>query len=160
MTKIKHEIVMPGKYYRYGSIAGANTRDLTEEEREIVQQHTENFTTGNLYKTRKALKLKYDPDTVRDATWFAAYEPSLTNDCLVHAVNFALKCPFFVDRQQVIRLMMKNLKKTEEQVNNIKVLQGVPAKAFKNFCVVNGEVLSLEKLAEFSTIVSTKSTSI
>jgi hypothetical protein len=160
LTKIKHEIKMPGKYFRYGCIAGCNTRSLTEEEREVVQQNRDAFTTGDLYKSRKAPKLEYNPDMLRDANWFAMYEPSLTNDCLVHAVNFALKCPFFVKREQVIRLMVRNLKRTEEQANNTKVLKGVPAEAFKNILVYEGEAWSLEKLTEFSTIVSSTSTSI
>jgi hypothetical protein len=35
----------------------------------------------------------------------------LFNDCLVHAVNFALRHPWFTCREQVVRLMYKRMKK-------------------------------------------------
>jgi hypothetical protein len=61
----------------------------------------------------------------------------------VHAVNYALRCPFFVSREQVIRLLALRLKRSQEVAESKKCEGGVPPSAFVDFCVVENKSLSL-----------------
>ena len=59
------------------------------------------------------------------------------NDCLIHSVNFALRCPWFVAREQVVKLMASNSKKSLEKVQNQKVRGGPTPQQFRNFAIVD-----------------------
>jgi hypothetical protein len=109
-----------------------------------VEENKEDYTTGWLYGRRTRV-LRYNPKLITGniGDYFHVENKAETNDCLVHAVNYALRCAFFVQREQVVRLMMKKLKITLEEAKAKKILGGVPAKVFTNFAVVNGETLSL-----------------
>lgn len=55
------------------------------------------------------------------------------NDCLVHAVNCALRFPWFRTRQQVLRLMKRRMKQKLIDVEATKVEQGVPFRVMRDF---------------------------
>lgn len=134
---------IPGKHARYNVLLGAKPK-LSKEAEEYVEEVKEDYTTGWLYG-RKTRVLCYNPKLITGniSDYFHVENRKETNDCLVHAVNYALRCAFFVHREQVVRLMQKKLKITLEEARAKKVLGGVPIKAFSNFAVVNGEALSL-----------------
>ena len=95
---------------RRACLIGADNSRRTEDELRLVRLHPEPFLTGFLYKRHQVKQ--YDPAIIASATHF--FEPALnvsTNDCLVHAINYALRCPWFVAREQVVALMARTEKK-------------------------------------------------
>ena len=64
-------------------------------------------------------------------------------------MNFALRCPFFIQREQVIRLIQARGKITKSEAETQKKVGGVSACNFKNFAVVDGKVLSLKHVGNF-----------
>ena len=76
---------------------------------------------------------------------------ALANDCLIHAINFALRFPHFTSREQVIRLAMKRLKKTKEEAQVMKAETGVSVDAFKDFFLFGRTVYSLANITRVHT---------
>ena len=79
---------------------------------------------------RKTWRLEYALEKLTEATFFFENESALNTDCLVHAVNYALRYPFFVSREQVVRLMALRGKMSLESVTNKKSLSGVSPTIF------------------------------
>jgi hypothetical protein len=140
-----YTIRLPSKYARYNVMAGADLADANLSEVEELRAN-KLTTTGWLYGRRP---LVYDPEKLTDAIFFFECESALNTDCLVHAVNYALRYPFFVSRDQVLRLMGKRLKESPSLVANRKSLGGVPPSAFVDFCVIDGQSLSLRLVETF-----------
>ena len=46
------------------------------------------------------------------------------NDCILHAINFCLRNPWFVQKEQAFRLIKKNYHKTESQIAATKIQLG------------------------------------
>ena len=67
------------------------------------------------------------------------------NDCLVHAVNFALRHPWFTDREQIVRLMQKRCKETIPKAIQQKGSLGVSVSAMKDFFILGSAAYSLSK---------------
>ena len=65
------------------------------------------------------------------------------NDCLVHAVNFALRYPWFTDREQVVRLMQLRCKEKRITVALDKSRLGVSVEAMKRFFLFGSSAYSL-----------------
>ena len=128
-------------------MAGADLADATIEDIERMKASGAT-TTGWLYGKRIS-KLEYAPEKLAAATFFYENEDTLNTDCLVHAVNYALRHPYFVSREQIVRLMALRLKRTQDEVELRKSEGGVPPSAFVNFCVVGGAALSLELVESF-----------
>jgi hypothetical protein len=101
------EFKLPAGYLRYNVRPGADFSAATKEQVEQAQTDPK-ATTGWLYGRKS---LEYVPEKLIDAKFFFEYEGELNTDCLIHAVNYALRYPFFVQREQVIRLMQKRLAK-------------------------------------------------
>jgi hypothetical protein len=97
-------------------------------------------TTGWLYGRKP---IEYAPEKLAGAVFFFENEDKLSTDCLVHAVNYALRFPFFVSREQVVRLVALRSKKSTSLATKKKVDAGVPVSAFTDFAVVDGCSLSL-----------------
>jgi len=97
---------IPGHYFRHNLLHGAKPNFRCKEEEEFVEENKDNFTVGQLYSNRKK-KYSYSPKSIPNdcGTFFHMYNLAKTNDCLVHAINFALRCEFFTCREQVITLM-------------------------------------------------------
>ena len=74
--------------------------------------------------------------------------PKNANDCLVHAVNFALRYPWLTDREQVLRLMQRRCHKTLQKVSRDKKMFGVPIEAFQEFFLFGSSAYSLRKIHE------------
>jgi len=139
---------IPGKYARYNVLAGADLADATMEEVEAMRSDRDASTTGWLYG-RRTHRLEYAPEKVAGATFFFDCDKTLSTDCLVHAVNYALRFPFFVAREQVVRLMALRLKRSLEVAGSKKSEGGVPPSAFIDFCVLDGRSLSLVLVKSF-----------
>ncbi len=88
------EIILPSKYARYNVLAGADLANATEEDLEEMKNN-DALIKGWLYG-RKTWNLEYAPEKLADATFFFENESALNTDCLIHAVNYALRYPFFV----------------------------------------------------------------
>ena len=72
------------------------------------------------------------------------------NDCIVHAINFCLRIPWFVDREQAYRLIKRNYHKHESQIAATKAQAGYKVEDFDDFAVSGDESLYLEFLSQLS----------
>ena len=97
---------IPGQLSKYNVLHGAKPNFRSKEEEEFYEENKDSFTVGQLYSNRKK-KYTYSPELIPNdcSTFFHMYNLAKTNDCLVHAINFALRCEFFTCREQVITLM-------------------------------------------------------
>jgi hypothetical protein len=93
-----------------------------------------------------------------DTCFFYPSIDTMTNDCLAHAVNFALRYPIFTNREQLVRLMQKRMHYSKERAKYAKAKSGVSLKAFTDFFLFGNEVYSLIPLNEPYTLDSPKST--
>jgi len=142
---------IPGRFMRYNTLPGADNTNMTLEDLQASKADSEKFVKGLLYG-KKFSKELYAPNHLLDrSTIFHFNQESTTNDCMVHAVNYALRYPWFVSREQVIRLMAARLKVSKENAAKKKIDGGVAANSFRDFCVINNEALSLELVKEFDT---------
>jgi hypothetical protein len=109
------------------------------------------FTQGFLYSAWRSQKFAPEQCFNLD-TFFHEQESDngkFLNDCLTHAVNFALRFPYFVSREQVQRLMQLRLKYSVETSSNLKMCGGVPITVFTDFFLKDGYAYSLSLLDEF-----------
>ncbi len=92
-------------------MVGAKRRAGTKEEIERLPVN-EKATKGHIYSYRyfndklcngADVKNHSFFDTVSYFEWTKEFNIEL-NDCLIHAVNFALRFPWFTHREQVVRL--------------------------------------------------------
>lgn len=141
------DIRLPSKYARYNVMAGADLAHATEVELKELKM-SDKTTSGWLYG-RRTWRLEYAPEKLAGATFFFENESTLNTDCLVHAVNYALRFPFFVAREQVVRLMALRSKKNMDIVMGKKAEKGVSPNIFKDFCIQDGKSLSLRLLETF-----------
>ena len=88
---------------------------------------------------------------MRDRFFFEACKRENTNDCLIHALNYALGCPWFTTREQVVRLIFKRRHFSWEEAIDQKVRGGVTPSQLTQFAVVNNQSWSLVELACFKT---------
>jgi hypothetical protein len=72
-------------------------------------------------------------------------------DCVPKTLNFALRCPFFTHREQVVRLINKCGKINVDQAKDQKIQGGVAMSQLKDFAIVGDKALSLERVALFET---------
>lgn len=135
---------LPASYLRYNVIAGADFSDATKDE--LVEMKADDKMVSGWFYGRKPLE--YVPDKLFGPGVFFEPDASLSTDCLVHAVNYALRFPFFVQREQVLRLMALRLKRKIEVVMSTKE-SGLPPSAFVDFAVVDGMSLSLDLVVTF-----------
>jgi len=91
-------------------LVGADNSDRTKAEIEEAKRDLKPFISGSLYWTYIAFALEYIPAKllVSGRRFFMQPPERCTNDCLVHALNYALGCPWFVEREQVVRLIQVN----------------------------------------------------
>ena len=91
---------IPSRLSFLNALAGA---DPNQPESEDPTKYLKGWLYSKKYRT-----LEYAPEKLTDVNrkhFFEHCQKVITNDCLVHAVNFALKYPWFVQREQVIRLV-------------------------------------------------------
>jgi hypothetical protein len=141
------KVPIPAQFLRYAVIPGSNFANTTKEEVKELRADEKFLTTGWLYGRKP---IEYAPEKLADATFFFECDDKLSTDCLVHAVNYALRFPFFVLREQVVRLAALRTKLNPSKIAQKKCNAGVPVSAFTNFAVVNGNSLSLSLLETFS----------
>jgi hypothetical protein len=96
-------------------LVGADYKTSKEEElEELKEQEAASFSTG-FYYSKGYHHQVFQPEKQPKDRSFLHYcllpKERLFNDCLVHAVNFALRYPWFTCREQVVRLMCKRMKK-------------------------------------------------
>ena len=111
---------IPQKYLRYACLIAAD-RKITKEAdlEELKREEADKFISG-FYYTKGFHYQRFEPEKVEIDQSFLHYSvphsERLFNDCLVHAVNFALRHPWFTCREQVVRLMCKRMKKGDISV--------------------------------------------
>ena len=66
----------------------------------------------------------------------------------MHSVNYALRFPYFVDREQVGRLVKLTQNVNQEKMEADKKRGGAPVSAFKDFFLKDDHSFSLELLYE------------
>jgi hypothetical protein len=140
-------VTLPSRYMRYNAIPGSDLSTATKEEVAEMRANETALTTGWLYGRKP---IEYAPEKLVNATFFFEGEDKLTTDCLVHAVNYALRFPFFVQREQVMRLVGLRGKVNSSLASKYKCNAGVPPSSFVDFAVVAGSSLSLHLLETFS----------
>jgi hypothetical protein len=64
-------------------------------------------------------------------------------------MNFALKCPWFVCREQIMRLITLRRKCSIDTAKKFKLEAGVPLTVMRDIAVVDGKSLSLRKVVTF-----------
>jgi hypothetical protein len=87
---------LPSRYLRYNAIPGSDFANQSKEEVDEMRANEACLTTGWLYGRKP---LEYAPEKLFGAGVFFEPESQLNTDCLVHAVNYALRFPFFVQRE-------------------------------------------------------------
>jgi hypothetical protein len=109
------------------------------------------FTQGFLYRGYR--EQSFNPDRCYDLNEYFFEQPTpmgkLLNDCLVHSINYALRFPYFVDREQVGRLVMLKQNMTQEKMAADKKRGGVTMSAFKDFFLKDGKSFSAKLFAHF-----------
>ena len=70
------------------------------------------------------------------------------NDCIVHAINFCLRFPWFTQREQAYRLIKENNHRTEAQIAATKVQLGYKVEDFDDFAVHGDKSFSLTMLSD------------
>ena len=89
---------IPSFAKRRACLIGSENSRKSEEELRLERLHPESFITGFLYK-RHRIK-QYKPDLIQTSgIFFEPAEDLNTNDCLVHSINYALRCPWFIARE-------------------------------------------------------------
>ena len=137
---------MPSRYLRYAAIPGSDLSNATKEDVDEMRANVKALTTGWLYGRKP---IEYAPEKLSGAVFFFEGENKLNTDCLVHAVNYALRFPFFVQREQVMRLGALRIKINSSIIFKKKCDAGVAISAFTDFAVVAGNSLSLRYLKTF-----------
>lgn len=66
-------------------------------------------------------------------------------DCLPNALNYALRCPYFTQREQVVKLMAIERRHTYEEAVQLKSSGGLRVALMKNFAFANGNAFSIGK---------------
>jgi hypothetical protein len=61
------------------------------------------------------------------------------------ALNYALRCPYFTLREQIVKLISISQKKTTEEAKLLKMSGGIKLSYMKNFAVHNQQSYSLSK---------------
>lgn len=83
------------------------------------------------------------------------------NDCIIHAINFALRTPYFTRREDAMKIVQRNRradKKYWEKVAEIKTLGGLNPNYLKHFYSTDdGRFLSLKMVSEYQDLSSTSS---
>ena len=105
--KDKVKLRIPNDLSKHYKLVGADPSDMTPEELQTLKENTATFTEGNLYDHSDFRVVDQEPTFLNNprATFFEGNKTGYTNDCLVHALNFALKQPYFKSRDQVMRLI-------------------------------------------------------
>lgn len=90
---------IPRKYLAFNVLAGAVCVNLSPEHIEFIEKNPEikkQFLEGSLYSRQENQRAEYSPYKllVKDF-FFEPLQKVYTNDCLVHAMNYALRYPFF-----------------------------------------------------------------
>ena len=78
-----------------------------------------------------------------DEFFYNWHSDGYTMDCIIHAFNFLVGHPYFQCREQVTRLINLRMHSTVEAQRDIRVLQGVQARAFTDVGVFQGKAYSL-----------------
>jgi hypothetical protein len=126
LHEIDPPIDIPANQKTNYRLVGANNRDNTAEELEAIKMNHEPFIKGYLYKEKKLQELIYDPSMLinPDRYFFSYVKETCTNDCLVHSINYALQCPWFINREQVVKLMGYSLRRSLDEMRAKKVEGG------------------------------------
>ena len=130
---------MPLELAKYVALAGDDTTKLTEaqikEKMQLQFFKDPRYYTGYLSGLYSLQNLsKYPPEDV-DNVRNIYYEYLLTsetmfNDCIVHAVNYALRFCYFRRREQVINFLKKRQHCSSDRAIEMKVKQGLPVSIF------------------------------
>jgi len=112
LAHLVSSFVMPKKLKRYYTRIGADRSKMTKEEIMLLAKNPK-CVAGPLYGKRRFNHVTANAKDYKNQEFFEDLVftyPEVnqdTNDCLVLAVNFALRHPLFTHRQQLIRLMQK-----------------------------------------------------
>ena len=71
-------------------------------------------------------------------------------DCIPKTLNFALRCPFFTHREQVVRLINKAGRMSLESAEKQKIEGGVSMSQLYDFIIVEDRALTLLKMFKFN----------
>ena len=140
---------------RYYTRVGADNQSKTREQIEELKSDKAivKATTGHYYnkayrnyvgKGEDVKKCKAYLSTEHEFPWIGCSKNS--NDCLVHAVNFALRLPWFTCREQFVELMRKRCHETYETMVKDKSYYGVPIAAMQKFFLFHNCAYSLKLL--------------
>ena len=123
-------------YFKY---VGASPGLMNTEERELLMKNPEPFTVGWLYNHKDFRVITHDSSclTVPGSTFFECCKREYTNDCLVHALNYALGHPWFTRREQIVRQIFKRKGCTFQEAIEQKVFGGISGKQLTNFALVD-----------------------
>ena len=136
------KLSIPNKIKARAVLIGADNSMLTDAELRQEASDRDPYVEGFLYRRHRVKQ--YKPELIQTSGIF--FELTLshsTNDCLVHSINYALRCPWFVAREQVVALMARNSHRSIQYAQQEKVAGGPSISHFKDFAIVDGKALSL-----------------
>ena len=93
--------------------------EIPDEVKALIQP--QEWTSGWLYSNSKNQKILSDAESLfaprnLNEFFFPQGINLNLNDCIVHAVNFCLRTPWFVSREQAFRLIKKNNHRTDSHI--------------------------------------------
>ena len=96
----------------------------------MAQVRPDFFIGSYIYNDIDKQVMEYNPGQTLNRDSMMVVHPVKTsetysNDCLIEAMNFFLRWPYFTHQMQVLRLSARNLKCTLDYVNNLKIAGGV-----------------------------------
>ena len=149
---------IPSAYIRYNTLVGdgAHTRNQKQQLlKERMQLDAEGrFLEGPLYYSSEGRECTYvAQDFLKlDSVWHekALEDSLLTNDCIGHAVNYGVRGPLFINREQLQRLasIRGKLKKSKSSANKLR--GGLSVSIFKDFLIHGNTSYSLQHVVNFS----------
>ena len=137
------------KLDRYELVGAAPEQmaSMTEADLELLmEKDNKPYTVGWLYNHSDFKVIQEDASilTLPGTFLVGCFDDEIsTNDCVIHALNYALSHPWFTRREQVVRQIHKRLKGTFEDAIKQKVRGGVTGKQLTQFALVGNEAWSL-----------------
>jgi hypothetical protein len=95
------DLKIPADMSKFYKLFGAAPGNMTAEDRDELMEDHKPFSEGWLYNEKRLHQEKYDPSVLMNdkRIFFEGDKTALTNDCLIHALNYAIRWPWFTSRE-------------------------------------------------------------
>ena len=147
---------IPKHYSKTVRLIGASRGSITHEQLREMQRNPKYRTEGPIYCQQMYQNCIAAPEkTLKEAMekkeyFFPEDNNQLGYDCIPKTLNFALRCPFFTHREQVVRLINKAGRMSFESAEKQKIDGGVSMSQLYDFIIVEDRALTLLKMTKFN----------